>query len=287
MKKKRLTLCIAIAAFLLALGITLYPIISSTYNTHHQSQIHTQYEAQVEQAEDETLLLAKQQAQVYNLSICPIQTEDAFSNDSLAFAAEDYADLLNVTGNGIMGYVVIPGIDVELPIYHGTNDSTLEIGVGHLLGSSLPIGGEGTHTVLTAHSGMASQKMFSDLPGVQNGDVFYLQVLGETLAYEVDLINTVLPYDTSYLGITPGEDYCTLITCTPVGVNTHRLLVRGHRIPYEEAEIIEQTLPAKEPTSTWEQAYIKGLLIGVSVVAAVSFVLLVVWFYRRDHNENQ
>ena len=130
-----------------------------------------------------------------------------------------------------MGYIEIPMIQVNLPIYHGTDSKTLDIGVGHLLGSSLPVGGKGTHTVLTGHSGMATQKMFSDLDKLKLGDVFYLQVLDETLAYQVDAIHTVLPYDTSFLGISEGEDYCTLVTCTPFGISTHRLLVRGTRIP--------------------------------------------------------
>lgn len=154
---------------------------------------------------------------------------------------------------------------------HGTDSKTLDIGVGHLLGSSLPVGGKGTHTVLTGHSGMATQKMFSDLDKLKLGDVFYLQVLDETLAYQVDAIHTVLPYDTSFLGITEGEDYCTLVTCTPFGINTHRLLVRGTRIPYEEAEVIiaEKLQVEDAPASTWEQQYIKGILLGIATVAVI------------------
>ena len=208
---------------------------------------------------------------------------DAFSNDALLWASEDYKNQLNVTGNSIMGYVHIPSINVHLPIYHGTDTKTLEKGIGHLLGSSLPVGGDTTHSILTAHSGMANQKMFSDLPQLKIGDVFYLEVLGETLAYQVDQIKTVLPYDVTYLGIEEGRDLCTLVTCTPFGVNTHRLLVRGTRIPYEKAEeIVEETTPVDDkPVSTWEQEYLKGLYIGLAAVAAMGLAVLGYWIYRR------
>lgn len=181
-----------------------------------------------------------------------------------------------------MGYVRIPKISVTLPIYHGTGSNTLSAGIGHLLGSSLPIGGESTHTVLTAHSGMASQKMFSDLDQLGEGDVFYLEVLDEVLAYQVDAINTVLPHDTTYLGITTGEDYCTLVTCTPFGVNTHRLLVRGSRILYEEAEEMVSSVSSEEAAaSTWEEKYINGILTGLCIVGIIGIIAVTVWYIRR------
>lgn len=164
-------------------------------------------------------------------------------------AAENYNSQLDIAGNGIIGYVIIPKIQVNLPIYHGTDAEVLDRGVGHLLGSSLPVGGKNTHTILSGHSGMASQKMFTDLEQLVPGDVFYLNVLGETMAYQVTEINTVLPYETDLLGIVPGEDLCTLVTCTPYGINTHRLLVRGSRIPYEEAAVME------EETAHWRHGY--------------------------------
>ena len=153
-----------------------------------------------------------------------------------------------------MGYVVIPNIQVNLPIFHGTADGTLAKGVGHLLGSSLPVGGTGTHCVLTGHSGLASQKMFSDLPGMKVGDIFYLDILGLRLAYEVKEINTVLPYDTSLLEIEPEEDLCTLVTCTPYGVNTHRLMVRGTRIANAQAQqqLVRKAESESETPSTWQ-----------------------------------
>ena len=297
MKRKALIIAGAILVFLLALGITLYPVISNYYNERHQSQIHTQYEAVIQQLDNSALVEAKTLADQYNASILPgTRHSEAYSQEALLGAAEDYIHQLNVAGDGIMGYVKIPLIQVNLPIYHGTEAETLDVGIGHLLGSSLPVGGESTHAVLTAHSGMAGQKMFSDIDQLEEGDVFYLQVLGETLAYQVDQIKTVLPHDTTYLGITEGEDQCTLVTCTPFGINTHRLLVRGSRIPYEEAEVIvEEQLQVEEPPkSTWEQQYLKGILLGVGGVgmAGVIYGGISLWnrirtdFYDYDGDED-
>ena len=233
--RKMLTIACAILVFLFALGITLYPLISNWYNSRHQSEIHTQYLEVLRQVDNSEIILAERYANEYNAAIAPgTQLSDAFSKEALLWASEDYENLLNLAG-------------------------------------SLPVGGKGTHTVLTGHSGMATQKMFSDLDKLKLGDVFYLQVLDETLAYQVDAIHTVLPYDTSFLGISEGEDYCTLVTCTPFGINTHRLLVRGTRIPYEEAEVItaEKLQVEDTPASTWEQQYIKGILLGIATVAVI------------------
>ena len=251
MKRRTITILLAVTAFLIALGLTLYPLIAAKYNEVHQSAIYAEYAQIVEQKDDAEKERILELARQYNEALKP-GVQEAYSQDLLLWASEDYADQLNIAGNGIMGYVVIPGIDVNLPIFHGTDDGTLAKGVGHLLGSSLPVGGTGTHTVLTGHSGMASQKMFSDLADMRVGDVFYLDVLGERLAYEVQEINTVLPYDTSLLEIEPEEDLCTLVTCTPYGVNTHRLLVRGERIPYEEsAEEETDDIDIVPIKSTW------------------------------------
>ena len=286
-KKKVITICVAVLAFLIALGITVYPLISTWYNERHQAEVHIHYQEKVEQVDNTKLIEAKELAVAYNQTILPgAQDEDSFSNEALQSAVEDYTGLLNLAGDGIMGYVEIPKIGVSLPIYHGTNNSTLERGVGHLLGSSLPVGGASTHSVLTAHSGMASQKMFSDLDRMKIGDVFYLDVLGERLAYQVDQIKTVLPYDTTYLQTEIGSDFCTLVTCTPFGVNTHRLLVRGTRIPYEEAEVIvEEKLETEEPVkSTWEQQYLQGIIIGVSAVVILGLGIMVFCIVRRRRN---
>ena len=287
--KKILTIGGAILVFLLALGITLYPVISNFYNQRHQSQIHTQYEAVVEQTDDSELIRARELAQQYNEAIQPgSRPDDAYSRDAILEASRNYEDQLNLAGDGIMGYVEIPLIRVNLPIYHGTASETLDVGIGHLLGSSLPVGGESTHSVLTAHSGMAGQKMFSDIDQLEEGDVFYLQILGETLAYQVDAIHVVLPHDTTYLGITQGKDQCTLVTCTPFGVNTHRLLVRGSRIPYEEAEVIvEEQLQIEEPPkSTWEQQYLKGVLFGVGGVGAAGMIYGGILLWNRIRTDD-
>ena len=269
-------------AFLLALGLTLYPVISNYVNQKYASQIHTAYQEVMEQADDSELLKAKELADTYNHTLVPGATA-AYSQEGLQAASADYDSQLDVAGNGIMGYVEIPKISVKLPIYHGTENDSLERGIGHLLGSSLPVGGENTHTILSGHSGMASQKMFTDLEQLTTGDVFYLHVLDETLAYQVVEINTVLPYDTSLLGIAPGEDLCTLVTCTPYGVNTHRLLVRGSRIPYEEAELLAEEVAEEEPVkSTWEQKYIEGLLWGVAAVLLLLLLICVgVYIYQN------
>lgn len=254
--------------------MTLYPVISNYVNEKYASEIHTAYEEVIQQADNSALLKAKELAVAYNEAITPGTAGEAYSQAALLEASVDYESQLNIAGNGTMGYVEIPKISVNLPIYHGTNNDSLERGVGHLLGSSLPVGGESTHAILTGHSGMATQKMFTDLEQLIIGDVFYLHILDEILAYQVIEINTVLPYDTSFLGIEHGEDYCTLVTCTPYGVNTHRLLVRGSRIPYEEAEILVEEIQTEEAeTSTWEQQYIRGLVIGLKIL--LSLVLLI------------
>ena len=274
-------------AFALALGITVYPLISTWYNDRHQSKIHTQYMEIVEQTDDSQLRKAWNLAQRYNAAIVPGAKVDAsFTREAIQAASENYDSQLNLAGDGIMGYVEIPMIKVMLPIYHGTDAASLNAGIGHLLGTSLPVGGKNTHSVLTAHSGVASQKLFSDLDQLKEGDIFYLKVLGEALAYQVDQIHIVLPHDTTYLGITEGEDRCTLVTCTPFGVNTHRLLVQGTRIPYEEAsQVVEQQILKEVPkTSTWVRQYVLGIAYGIGIVAIAGGILLVVQLKRRREN---
>ena len=287
-KKKVWTIAGAVLMFLLALGITLYPLISTWYNERHQSEIHTHYVEVVENADKSEIITARRKANEYNASIVPgAMIEESFTQEAMLAAAEDYDNQLNLGGDGIMGYVEIPLIKVNLPIYHGTDSETLDAGIGHLLGTSLPVGGNSTHTVLTAHSGMANQKLFSDLDKLKKGDVFYLRVLDENLAYQVEEINTVLPHESELLEITEGEDYCTLVTCTPFGINTHRLLVRGTRIPYEEAEeIVEEQIQFEEkPTSTWMEQYLLGLFYGSGVVIAAGIVYLIYRSKKRGKYE--
>lgn len=288
MKRKIILILTAVIGFVLALGIALYPMVSIIYNEKHQSKIHTEFLQQVENTDDGKLQETLQNAVAYNAALSGVLS-DGFTEEALLGALENYDTQMNVTGRGIMGYVSVPKIAVTLPIYHGTDSGTLERGIGHLLGTSLPVGGDSTHSVLTAHSGMASQRMFSDLPQLKEGDVFYLEVLNETLAYQVDQIKTVLPHDTTYLGIEDGQDLCTLVTCTPFGVNSHRLLVRGHRIPYEEAkDIIRQQQDTQvNAGSTWQNEYIKGIAIGLGIVLFFLIIFLIIWLIRRMRREKK
>ena len=283
MKQRYLQIILAAVLFLLALGLTLYPVISNYYNQRHQSQIQTAYREVLEQTDTAELKRIREQAVAYNAAITPGAAEEAYTQESIIAASNDYVNQLDLGGTGIMGYVLIPRIDVELPIYHGTGSDALDRGTGHLLGSSLPVGGEGTHTIITGHSGMASQKMFTDLEQLQEGDVFYLRVLDKVLAYQVDAIHTVLPHDTKYLGIVPGEDLCTLVTCTPTGINTHRLLVQGSRIPFvPAAETQESALPYEENTvSHWEDQYWLGIRLGLVAMVCMVLLLNVLLYLRK------
>lgn len=265
MRNKNIVIGGAAGAFLLALLLTLYPLISNYVNQRYASEIHTVYQTAVEQATDDTLEQARKLAREYNQTIIPGASEEgSYSQEALLDAAMDYEEQLNILGDGTMGYIQIPKIHVLLPIFHGTESDVLDRGVGHLLGSSLPVGGESTHTVLTGHSGMASNTMFTDLDRLGVGDVFYLQILNEVLAYRVRETNVVLPHESNLLGIVSDEDLCTLVTCVPYGVNTHRLLVTGERIPYEEAEQIQEEAAGEEDVgSTWQQKYVSGLVIGL------------------------
>ena len=284
MKRRILVSILSAVCFLTAVIIMLYPAISNYVNQKYASEIHTAYVEQLRQADGTELRLIKDLAHAYNQSIVPgTITAGSYTQDAIRAAAEDYENQLNLTGDGTMGYLEIPKIAVNLPIFHGTNADTLDRGIGHLLGSSLPVGGSSTHTILTGHSGMASQKMFTDLSRLNVGDVFYLHILKEKLAYQVEEINTVLPHDTTYLQITPGEDYCTLVTCTPVGINTHRLLVRGNRIPYEEAKVVQAEIEVtvEDTGSAWEDQYRLGLFLGLLVILLFGLIIALQWLFRK------
>lgn len=262
-------ICLSLALF--AIGITLYPLISNYFAEVNRSLIETKYTKAVELMDDSEIIGARMDAQRYNATLLTI-ADEPYTKEALQQAAESYDELLNIRGDGIMGYLDIPKLGVELPIFHGTEEETLDRGLGHLLGSSLPVGGPGTHCVITGHSGLAGRRMFSDLDKLELMDVFYLKVLDETLAYTVIEINTVLPEDTSELAINPQGDDVTLVTCTPYGVITHRLLVRGARISYEMASEMAEEQIAEEvtPSSTWEEEYRRGVGIGMLCIAVVT-----------------
>ena len=246
----------AVAGVLLA-----YPLVSTIINSKYHSDIETAYTAAIEDSNADELEQQRQATQQYNamLSGAATITEGGASAPPLAYAQQ-------LTVGGVMAYVDIPKINVYLPVQHGTGAETLEKSVGHVVGTSLPVGGSSTHAVLSAHSGMASSKLFSDIDQLTEGDTFYIHVLGDTLAYRVDAINTVLPTDTHLLQIEDGKDLVTLVTCTPFGVNTHRLLVRGHRVPYVPEQ--EATAAAeKTAASSWTRHYLTGLTIGLGAVA--------------------
>lgn len=280
MKRRILATAIAVLCFIAAVGIILYPAVSNYVNAKYRSEIRTNYEEDMAQTDNTELEALHERAIAYNISIAPgAVSSETYSQESLRSAAESYDEQLSVAATGIMGYVDIPSIHVYLPIYHGTDSETLENGIGHLLGSSLPVGGETTHAVLTGHSGMASQSMFTDLHQLQEGDVFYLHVLTETLAYKVTQIYTVLPHDTSFLEIEKGKDLCTLVTCTPVGINTHRLLVRGNRIPYTEAENAQSassdtTISVEPSSASWQEQYLLGIVWGLAGTVSVSLIVI-------------
>lgn len=257
--KKRKVLILSIFCAVLAILLMLYPLIGNLMSEKHHSDLQTVYTSAVEETDTKDLTAAYEAAAAYNALLA-----DGISNAPTAA----YADLLNVTGSGIMGYVDIPSLGIDLPICHGTDAETLEQAVGHVMGTSLPVGGESTHAVLSAHSGMSVNRLFSDIDKLNNGDVFLIHVLDQTLAYEVDQIAVVEPTDTLKLQIENGKDYVTLVTCTPFGVNTHRLLVRGHRTEVPEVKLLAADTEASTPvSSTWMQHYLKGLGISVGSLA--------------------
>lgn len=232
-KENSLTILLVLAIFV-GLSLVLYPTVSDYWNSFHQSRAVASYLQDVEDLENSEKEKLLEEARAYNRSL-PQNTTPSLNLSSLNQMTYDEA--LKVTKSGIMAYVEIPKLNVTLPIYHGTDDSVLRVAIGHIPGTSLPIGGKGTHAVISGHRGLASAKLFTDVDQLVKGDTFMIQVLDETLTYEVDQILTVLPQDVSALRINPNEDYVTLVTCTPYGVNTHRLLVRGHRITNAEKEV--------------------------------------------------
>ena len=280
---RRIKILLRIVFLLLALGVTLYPLVSNIVGEKYRSMVGSRYDKAVEQLGLMELIAEKEKAVEYNKTL-QSGTANAFSREALAQAEESYNRLLNVRGDGIMGYVEIPKIGVNLPIFHGTSDEILDKGVGHLMGTSLPIGGYGTHSVLTGHSGLAGTRMFSDLDQLKVGDVFYIRVLDETHAYMILDINTVLPEDTSLLSIDPQRESVTLVTCTPFGVNTHRLLVRGERIEVGMAErMVKDTEVQEEPTkSTWTQEYLKGIGYGCLGIIGLTVLILGVRFLLNN-----
>lgn len=278
-RKKKLGIIIdliIIVCLLVGSGFLLYPTVCDLISVTKNKKEIDSYTAAVEALSSEELQKIKDDAAAYNSSHTSNTVTDAFSEDSEA--TEEYENLLDPCSNGMMGYIDIPKIDVHLAIYHGTGAEVLSKGVGHLEGSSLPVGGTGTHAVLAGHRGLPEARLFSDLDQIEEGDTFTLTILDETLTYEVDQIVTVLPDETEYLNIDPSEDYVTLVTCTPYGINTHRLLIRGKRAADTSAE-------AEVTKNNWS-VYLTGRNIaGLGLIVIV--VIILVQMSRKGHKKHE
>ena len=243
MKKGNLSTIILILVFLAGLALLLYPTVSDYWNSFHSSRAIASYAESVAQIDNGAYEALWDDARAYNRSLFESKNRFQPSEEEQAL----YESLLNVGGNGVICYIEIPTIGCTLPVYHGTDEAVLQVAVGHIEGSSLPVGGESTHAVLSGHRGLPSARLFTDLDKLTEGDVFLLRVLDETLSYEVDQILIVEPHEMDALAIEEGKDYCTLVTCTPYGINTHRLLVRGHRVENaEEAKTVRVTADAMQ-----------------------------------------
>ena len=263
MKKRDFSTVILILVFLVGLSLLLYPSVSDYWNSFHQSRAIATYAEQVANIDNDIYAQLWEDARAYNQTLVGKQDRFRISEEE----REVYESLLNVGGNGIIGYIEIAKIGCSLPIYHGTDEGVLQIAVGHIEGTSLPTGGESTHCVVSGHRGLPSARLFTDLDKLIPGDTFVLRVLDETLTYEVDQILIVEPQELDALAIEEGKDYCTLVTCTPYGINTHRLLVRGHRVANaEEAVQIRVTADAIQ---------IEPVLVAPLVAVPMLLILLV------------
>ena len=263
--KKHISTIFIILIFLAGLGFISYPTVSNLWNQAHQSRAIATYSEQVEKLDDSENKAMLKAARKYNKSLLK-------KSDHWKLSKKDkkkYESLLDVSGTGIMGYIEIPKIDCSLPVYHGTDEGALQIAIGHLEGSSLPVGGKSTHSVLSGHRGLPSARLFTDLDQMEEGDIFILNVLGRKLAYEVDQIKVVLPEEMSDLEVIEGQDLCTLVTCTPYGINTHRLLVRGHRTKYVEEKVEEQKVQTKKVDIRLVAAGVAGALVLIIIIIVV------------------
>lgn len=273
MKKKAGNLVIGII-FLAGLSLLLYPFVANQWDNYRQKQLISGYEQVVsdkEAAEGIDYDAERKKAEDYNEALLPCVLPDSFALAESSGVDPVYMNTLNIAGDEMMGSVEIPKINIKIPIYHTTEEDVLNKGAGHLEGSSLPVGGANTHAVISAHRGLPSASLFTDLDQMKVGDHFLLHVLDETLCYEVDKISVVKPEDTSALAVEDGQDLVTLLTCTPYGVNTERLLVRGHRVPYVEEKVKEEKTVLSG--SSLHTNYLLWVFVGLSVTALFVFVL--------------
>ena len=278
MKSKTSKLMIGII-FLAGLSLLLYPFVANQWNNYRQKQLISGYEQVVsdkEAAEGIDYDAERKKAEDYNEALLPSILPDSFAIADASEEDQIYMNTLNIAGDEMMGIVEIPKIDIKLPIYHTTEEDVLKQAAGHLEGSSLPIGGKSTHAVISAHRGLPSASLFTDLDQLKKGDHFLIHVLNETLCYEVDKISVVKPEETSSLAVEEGEDLVTLLTCTPYGVNTERLLVRGHRVPYVEQEVADEKTPLSG--ISLHTNYLLWVIVGLAVTA---FFILVLYLKEK------
>ena len=282
--KNRLWGLARLLIILVGVGILVYPSVSEYLFEKNSSVAVSTYDDSIRRMEQAHMEELRSQAQAYNRRLAQ---DNGYSKPALdeynnPITPEDYWDILNVDGNGMMGYITIPRIHVTIPMYHGTEEEVLQVAIGHLQNTSLPVGGESTHAVLSGHRGLPSKALFTDLDQVQIGDVFYLTVLNETIYYQVDQILTVLPNETDALAITKGEDHVTLVTCTPYGVNSHRLLVRGTRMDYTP-ETGEAAPVGEVELSPWMKMPMqyRHLLLGLAALAGILLLRGLVGLIRK------
>ncbi len=282
-KKKKRNLLLLLAPLLLfaaGAGIFLYPAISNYLAERQQTEVIHTYQAKVNEMDQAEIDAAWQEAVVYNENLAGDPVHDPFIMGSGYVLPDNYEEVLNVDGDGVMGYIDIPKIDVYLPIYHGTSEEVLAEGAGHLEMTALPIGGENRHSVISAHRGLPSAELFTRLDEMEAGDQFYIHVLDQTLAYEVDQIEVILPEELSLLQPEEDRDLLTLLTCTPYAVNTHRLLVRGTRVPYVESAVQDHVDRARADRS-WLEEYIHAIVLGVLLLIILGTAAFLIWRRKR------
>ena len=278
--KKNVVRIILIVGFCVGLIISLYPLISNIYSRKNQMDVINKYQEDIEKIDGQEMANELELANAYNRKLNQtIVLTDPFDPSAIDMADDAYYDILNYTDDGVMAYINIPKIDVNLPIYHGTDSEHMLKGVGHLVGTSFPVGGVDTHAVLSAHSGLSTAELFTNLADLKKGDLFYIHVLDDVLAYEVDKINVVKPDETNDLKIVPGQDYVTLVTCTPYGINSHRLLVRGHRVEYDPD--LEKQESKKANNDVWCKEYLKSIVSGIRIIVLIIIFIVVLKRVKR------
>ena len=273
--KKYLSTIILFLVLIIGLSLVLYPTFADWWNSFHQSKAVASYVEQVSNMDDEKYQEIWSAAWEYNQSLIDRPNSYLLSEEQ----RENYNALLDIGGNGIMGYIEIPKLDVVLPLYHGTEESVLQVAIGHLDWTSLPVGGESSHCVVSGHRGLPSARLFTDLDKMEVGDTFMLRILDEVLTYEVDQIRIVEPHVTDDLLIVEGEDLVTMVTCTPYGINTHRMLVRGHRIETQEEKVVRRV--------TSDAIQIEPVIVAPFVAAPIMFVLLVVLMIPKSKRRKE